>query len=177
MKRILILLAALLLPQLAGAETYSWTDRSGTMHFTDNLGAVPAKYRRQALLRATGDDPGGADTQPVDQVAPDKERKVAAPVVHGGAGAPPTARYGNRAATEWQAQFRGLRAELAEIQKKQTELRQEAGDGKKLLNRKQIDELNARNRQLNEQYEAVRQRFNALAEQANQVGLPSEFAQ
>jgi aspartyl protease family protein len=43
---VLALLLALGAP-LAGAEIYRWTDETGT-HFTQDLGQVPAKYRRQA---------------------------------------------------------------------------------------------------------------------------------
>jgi hypothetical protein len=49
------LLAANCLPYLflalattACAETYTWTDGNG-VHFTDNLGSVPKKYREQAI--------------------------------------------------------------------------------------------------------------------------------
>jgi len=56
-------------------------------------------------------------------------------------------------------------------------LKREGGDGKTMLTSSKIAELNARNKQLNQEYEALRLRFNALVEQANKVGLPSEFGQ
>lgn len=180
MKQLLVMAALLLLPQLAGAENYSWTDSSGNMNFTDNLGNVPAKYRRQAVLRAAGSEPEAAPqsagTGQAESAGMVQPSAVVSTQMAPGAVTPAT-RFGNHSAAEWQAQFKTLRAELAELQKKQAELRQEASDGKVLLNRKQIDELNARNRQLYEQYEATRLRFNVLVEQANKVGVPPEFAQ
>ena len=40
--------ALLLLTTVARAETYSWTDREGTVHFTDSPGKIPAAYRSSA---------------------------------------------------------------------------------------------------------------------------------
>lgn len=34
-----------LLSSVSFAETYSWTDKAGTVHFTEDLGTVPAKLR------------------------------------------------------------------------------------------------------------------------------------
>ena len=31
------------------AETYTWTDSQGSMHFVDQLSSVPPKYRKQAI--------------------------------------------------------------------------------------------------------------------------------
>jgi clan AA aspartic protease (TIGR02281 family) len=48
--QVLVLLA--MLPSLAGAEIYRWTDAQGRMHFTQNLGQVPPQYRAEAEARA-----------------------------------------------------------------------------------------------------------------------------
>ena len=42
--------ALLLLATVARAETYSWTDREGTIHFTDSPGNIPAAYRSSAKM-------------------------------------------------------------------------------------------------------------------------------
>ena len=44
-KLILILLFA---ASVAQAETYEWTDREGTVHFSDTLAEIPALYRNSA---------------------------------------------------------------------------------------------------------------------------------
>jgi uncharacterized membrane protein required for colicin V production len=46
-RRSLIVIAALLLFSSAafGQEVYRWVDEQGTVHFTDDLGQVPEKYR------------------------------------------------------------------------------------------------------------------------------------
>src|SRR5437879_12643539 len=38
----------LLLPDPAAAETYQWTDKDGTVGFTDSLEKVPPQYRQSA---------------------------------------------------------------------------------------------------------------------------------
>jgi hypothetical protein len=38
----------LLAASVAQAETYEWTDREGTVHFSDTLAEIPALYRKSA---------------------------------------------------------------------------------------------------------------------------------
>lgn len=79
-----ILLLALLL--ISGnsllAETYSWKDKAGTVHYTDDPGQVPSQYRRQ--LRSLEDaeptaepaaEPGESGAQEsADTKAPTEEK-------------------------------------------------------------------------------------------------------
>lgn len=53
-----VLLAAscLLLAGPAASEIYRWTDESGQVHFTQSLGQVPARFRRQAEQRSRAAD-------------------------------------------------------------------------------------------------------------------------
>lgn len=189
MKQLMVTAALLLLPLSAGATTYSWTDARGTMHFTDDIGAVPKQHRARALRQAAGESAPPAavttpDAKPTESAAP-----AVAPT---GASVPPTApqgttaaepvvtpatRFGDRTAAEWQTEFRDLRQKLTQIQQQQEQLRKDGGDGKTLLTRQKIDEINTRNKQLYEEYETTRLRFNQLIEQANKVGLPPEYGQ
>ena len=61
----------------ADAETYTWTDAQGTVHFTEDLGTVPAKLRKK--VRKLGDD------EPV--AAPVVKQEVKQTSVKGGAAA------------------------------------------------------------------------------------------
>lgn len=47
MKTLLIFL--MLLATAAQAETYKWTDKEGTLHFSDSLQTVPRSYRKSAV--------------------------------------------------------------------------------------------------------------------------------
>ena len=54
--------ALLLLATVARAETYSWTNREGTVHFTDSPGTIPAAYRSSAkTLEMDAIEPTPAD--------------------------------------------------------------------------------------------------------------------
>lgn len=46
MKKLFLVL--LLAATVAQAETYTWTDKEGTVHFSESLGEVPADYRKSA---------------------------------------------------------------------------------------------------------------------------------
>lgn len=188
MKRLLVLTIALLLPLSATAATYSWTDASGTMHFTDDLGAVPKKYRAKAIRQAgTADDATttvpeavSSDTKPGNsspEAQPTDAKPATAPAPVQGTVVGPATRFGEQTAAEWQQQFRTLRAELQDLGQKLDAAKREVAEGKMDMTRQQLTELNARNKQLYTEYEATRLRFNKLVEQANKVGLPPEFAQ
>lgn len=180
MKHLVLLTLMLLLPIAAGAASYSWTDPAGTVHFTDDLGAVPAKYRAKALRQAAGEE-----TIPDAQPAAVKNDSKAAAAPAGAApqagsaqgAATPSTKFGDRSAAEWQQQFQAMRAQLKTIEQQMEQLKQDGGDGKKLLGREKIAELNSRSRQLNQEYDNIRVQLNQLVEQANKVGLPPEYGQ
>lgn len=48
MRRMSMLLALLALPAVSIAEIYQWVDESGQVGYADDLGNVPAKYRKKA---------------------------------------------------------------------------------------------------------------------------------
>lgn len=50
------IMALLVTAPAAYAELYSWTDRKGTNHFTDDLAKVPDAYRAQALANKMPDE-------------------------------------------------------------------------------------------------------------------------
>jgi Domain of unknown function (DUF4124) len=58
-----LILALLLVATVVRAETYKWTDKAGTMHFSESLGEVPATYRNSA-------QPIGMDTGKTTNTGP-----------------------------------------------------------------------------------------------------------
>jgi hypothetical protein len=64
-RRSLIVIAALLLFSSAafGQEVYRWVDEQGTVHFTDDLGQVPEKYRDKIQKKEPPKEP--PITQPI----------------------------------------------------------------------------------------------------------------
>lgn len=183
MKHLVLITVLLVLPAVSGAASYSWTDPSGTMHFTDDLGSVPPKYRAKALRQAAGEEaiPAAQAVKVKNEAKP-----AAAPAAPAGSvsqtgpaqgATTPSTRFGDRTAAEWQQQFQALRGQLKKIEQEMEQLKQDGGDGKRMLGREKIAELNTRSRQLNQEYEKTRVQLNQLVEQANKVGLPPEYGQ
>lgn len=105
MTRLVFLLVAL--ASLASAQVYTWTDKDGVAHFTDNPNSVPAHVKAKVT---TGDDISTvtlAETKPVAVV-------IAAPAV--GAPAPVVAEDPNRAEREWRAAFRDVNERIARLE-------------------------------------------------------------
>lgn len=184
MRRLIVLLLVLL-PLPVCAEIYSWTDAAGTVHFTEDIGSIPKKYRAQAVRKAAGEK-SLPIPQPAGEAVVSKPPlpAAAAPGAASGPQAAPTdtpagpaTSFGGRSAAEWQQEFRALRSEMQKLEEGLEEVKRDGGDGKKFLTPQQIVELNSRNKKLYGQHEALRLRYNKLVEQANQAGLPAEFAQ
>jgi hypothetical protein len=73
MKRISpIVIAALLLFASAalGQEVYRWVDEQGTIHFTDDMGQVPEKYRDQVQKKEPPKEPPITQPAPPQPLAP-----------------------------------------------------------------------------------------------------------
>lgn len=64
MKKLFLVL--LLAASVAQAETYEWTDREGTVHFSESRAEIPARYRKSAVPLGidTGTTANGAGALP-----------------------------------------------------------------------------------------------------------------
>lgn len=180
MTRLIVLLLVLALPLTAVAEIYSWTDASGTVHFTEDISQVPKQYRKKLTVR-------DESLQPVTPAAPAASTPVVkqalkpAPATNGTA-APAVAEkaadnlYGGKSAAAWQAEFREKRAALQAVDNQIKQLQADMQMTKNITSADKIAGLNARRAALSQQYEAAAASLNQLVEQANQAGLPPEFA-
>lgn len=107
-----VLLLALLFPaSMALGQVYQWTDRSGTVFFTDNPATIPAEYRGKAkVMEMTGQ--GGGDQTPSQANAPAEQQAPVSP-------SPPPASerlYGGQSLEWWKSSFVTLRKNLTELQ-------------------------------------------------------------
>jgi hypothetical protein len=71
-RRSLIVIAALLLLASVafGQEVYRWVDEQGVIHFTDDLGQVPEKYRDQVQRKKPPKEPPLTQPAPPQPLAP-----------------------------------------------------------------------------------------------------------
>src|SRR2546429_1374626 len=94
----------LLPPDPASAETYQWTDKNGTVGFTDSLESVPPQYRQSAKRVE-----GNKSTKPLQVVPSPPGRDNTMP--------PAPTDQDNLYAT-WRQRLSAARAELEELRAK-----------------------------------------------------------
>lgn len=182
MTRLIVLLLVLTLPLTAVAEIYSWTDASGTVHFTEDLSQVPKPYRKKLTVRDDSLQPVATESV-ASAPAVKQQASKPATAAAGAAAAPGPAvektvdnLYGGKSAAAWQAEFKEKRAALQTVDDQIKQLQADMQMTKNVTSADKIAELNARRAALSRQYEAAAASLNQLVEQANQAGLPPAFA-
>jgi len=160
-----------------GAETYSWVDSSGTVHFTEDISQVPKKYLKKVRVRGdvssvvpevmenSTESPAG-----VDAVSPAPAGAVA-PVENG---VKKEVLYGNRSGKSWKADFDTLRAEIGATDDQITELNSRLVDTSKMS---RTDYLSIQSTIRNFQFRRgeLEKKLSSLNDQASQAGVPGEF--
>jgi len=174
MQRIVAVLGVVLLWSLpVMAETYTWTDKSGTVNFSDDYSSVPKQYRKKVRrLGDMGAAPAAADTggkdgvqQPAQPPAP--ETAPAPPVAATGNGL-----YGGKKAAAWQQEFRERAAGLKQLE---GQLAQFVEAAKKPLGAETRERLQMDYNETQRQYNEAVKAYNELNAAANKAGLPAEF--
>lgn len=168
MKRIVSLVGVMLfwsLPVLA--ETYTWTDRSGTVNFSDDYSSIPKQYRKKVRkLGDMGGAPASADTGKPSAPA------AAAPDT---AGANPAGgSYGGKKAEAWQQEFKTRAADYKQLE---SELMQLEGLVKNPvgLSRERMQGLPQEFRDAQKRYNEALKAYNDLNDAANKAQLPAEY--
>jgi hypothetical protein len=118
MKRIAALVAVMLLGTLpVMAETYTWTDKSGTVNFSDDYSSVPKQYRKK--VRKLGDmdaapapaDAGKSGGEKAAQPVTSKTDMSGAPGAKTDNGL-----YGEKKAETWRQEFRAHEADYKQLE-------------------------------------------------------------
>jgi hypothetical protein len=71
-----LMITVLVVADTALAESYTWVDEAGTMHFTDDASTIPKKYRRKTKVRGSMEN-DGSYMPPVEDVKPKALPKAA----------------------------------------------------------------------------------------------------
>jgi len=170
MGRIIACMAVLLcwtVPALA--DTYTWTDKSGVINFSDNYSSIPKAYRKKA--RRLGD----MSAEPAQPVAAKNSAPSPGLSKTGDkAQAPANDLYAGKQGKEWQkelreraANYKQLENELLELEK----LLKEPGG----LAIERVQRLPAEFRDTQSRYNAAIKAYNDLNDAANKAELPAEF--
>jgi hypothetical protein len=180
MQKVSALIMLVLLGMLvgtAGAETYSWVDGTGTIHFTEDISQVPKKYLKKVRVRGdvspsvpdmveNGEEtPAGAATAPpAADAAKAPEETVAKKEVL----------YGGRSGKSWKADFDTIRAEMGATDDQSAELSSRLGDTSTMS---RIEYLSIQNtiKNLNVRRAELEKKLNSLNDAASRAGVPGEF--
>ncbi len=172
MKLVVVMAIAMFTAAPVLAETYSWTDDSGTMNFTEDYSQVPKQYRKKIEIRRNGDSKSTtAETSGVAKesvkpalVAPGKELetpKAKTPDV-----------YGGKSLDQWQRELVAAETESKALYakvKEQEVLMNSPGDNPEGLTKR---ELVARYNSAVKAYNSANDRFSEMLLAARKAGLP-----
>lgn len=160
---------------MASAETYTWEDSSGTIHFTEDISRVPKQYRKKMKVR--GDMGAAVAEEPlVEQSAEAAAPGNAVP----SAKEPPAASekkeelYGGKTGKSWKMEFDTLRAEISANDDQVAELDSRLADTSKMS---RIEYLTIQNTIKNFKFRRseLEKKVNALNEQASRAGVPGQY--
>jgi hypothetical protein len=100
---------------LANADTYKWVDNQGVVNFTDNLDAVPRKYRSKVKVTPSVDTSASAPSQEKAGKIVEPDKKTEGPAST--PGHPEGAKlYGGHDERWWKSSYASLRGELKSLQ-------------------------------------------------------------
>lgn len=179
MKRIILLgSVTLLCAGSAFAETYIWEDAAGTIHFTEDLTRVPAKYRKKVRVR--GDVSSEASIKPEEesqagetQAASSAPAKTENPKITEGR-EKSEVRYGGKSGDEWRQDFAYLKADLRSTTDQISELNGRLADTS-AMSRSDYLNIYSSLKSLQLHKSEVEKKLDALGQAASNAGVPAEF--
>ena len=176
MKLIVALVAVMLLRSLpVMAETYTWTDNSGTVNFSDDYSSVPKKYRK--TVRKLGD----MDATPAPADAGKRgEAQPARPLTsRTGAHDAPGEKsdgglYGGKKAETWQQEFKAREADYKQLENQLLQL-EELIKKPVGVSMERIQGLPQEFKDTQKRYKEALKAYNDLNDAANKAELPAEY--
>jgi len=177
MKRIVALVAVMLLRSLpVMAETYTWTDKSGTVNFSDDYSSVPKEYRKNIHMLGDMDaPPAPADTGKSGEKPPVRHDTTKTDTSGGAPGTKPgNVLYGGKKAETWQQEFRARVADYKQLESQLLQL-EELIKKPVGISMERIQGLPQEFRDTQKQYNEAIKAYNDLNEAANNAELPVEY--
>lgn len=158
------------------AETYSWTDDSGTINFTEEYSSIPGKYRKkvrkrddisgQAVPASPPADPAGGKGKKPEELRITGNSDTQADTGNG--------LYGGKKGEEWRPEFQARGAEVKRLEHQLIQLealiKNPVG-----ISRKRMFGLPQEFKETQRQYNDAVKHYNELNDAANKAGLPAEF--
>jgi Domain of unknown function (DUF4124) len=170
MKIFIISIALILVALPVLAVTYTWEDDQGTVNFTEDLGNVPAKYRKK--VKVVGEEELlPAESEDTGEKAPAKAQ------VKGPGGATPAkqsdmkAVYGDKDAAAWKAKYAALDADVKAAEKQLVEYRNRLKDTS-TMSRTEYLSIQSTIHSIENSVVMRRQKLEEFKQQAADAGVP-----
>jgi hypothetical protein len=166
MKRLLVAML-LLFPLTAMADTYEWTDEGGTLHFAEDLGKVPKKFRKKAKVIA--EETGIPQTSILGETPAAEKPK--------GAEEPQKKKvYGGKDESAWRRDFGSARRELQNGESNLSELQTRLNDTSNMSRSEYLSIQNSIKQQ-EIHVQGLRRKVDQLQESADRAGVPRDVTQ
>jgi len=154
----------------ASAETYTWTDEQGTIHFTEDPGSVPEKIRNKALRK---EEMNSAPEEAPSQVPSAKAPEATLQAAPGGDG--DNVIYAGKTQEEWQKELAEREAAMEAVRKRIAEIADQRKNP--AVKRSEQDKLFAEQKSLQSQFNDMKAQYFQLVESARKAGLTVNIQQ
>lgn len=155
MKTIIILLFTIIFSFPSHAQVYKWVDEKGVIHFSDDPGKIPEKYRQK--MDAIGFEEEKIDRRAVRELPPqDKREEPYRDRLGRGE------EYWKNRVEEWRTRLRAAQEKAEELRLKYNELTEKINDAKSTIARNQI-------RQERDRVKQEMNRYKGLIEEAKMM--------
>lgn len=164
----------------AHADIYKWVDQGGTVHYTEDPGKVPQKYRKKVTVIPEEGAPAAEVTETVVDQGAKENRPAAGEKDAENAPVPKQEKkkaiYGGKDGDAWKTEFSTLRSEInsneAELAARQAKL---VNPG--TMSRGEFLGIQRETKRIEETLSVLNSRLNALEESAQRAGVPLELRQ
>ncbi|MBT1072798.1 DUF4124 domain-containing protein [Pelotalea chapellei] len=160
----------------ADAEIYTWKDAQGTMHFAEDLGKVPPKFRKKARKLDSDDSPSvTTPSSPSVTKKPEAPADPVAPSVAGKGEAVGGERFAGRTYDQWKKDLADREAAMTDIRKRIDEIVPQVQSP--ALKRGEQEKLISEHRALVKQFNEMKGQYNQQVEIARKAGLRVDIQQ
>lgn len=175
LKHAIAVLLSLSVALPAQAAVYKWIDHRGTVHFADDLGKVPAAYRKKAQVVNGEGDQAVEVTETLGQGGK-KPHKATAPTEDGQAGKPEKKKavYGDKDEDGWHKEFVRLKDELRATEEYLADVRKRKADTAALSRRDYLS-LQQSEKDGVSRLDGLKQKLQSLTESADKAGVPKSL--
>jgi hypothetical protein len=167
MKRLLVGML-LLFPLSAMAETYQWTDEHGTIHFAEDLGKVPKKFRKK--VKVIGEETGTPQTTELGEEKPGEKPKAAEDTQQ------KKKAYAGKDENAWRREFGSAKSDLQFAETQLSELQGRLNDTSR-MSRSEYLQIQNTIKQQEIHVQGLRRKLEQLEETADRAGVPRDLRQ